>query len=361
MQGWNGQMLDRYIGFSVISSTLVALMILVSIDGFFAFIDQLDDIGKNNFHLSTGILFVILTLPRRIHELFPMATLLGSLLGLGALASGSELIVMRAVGFSIGRIATAALSAGFLLMLLITLLGEAVAPVGEQMATNMREEALNTQVASRDKDGFWARDGKNFINIRKILANGMLQDVYVYEFDGAHRMTSATFAKSASYVGGKWEMVEVKQSFISDSGVITQKVPAVSWDSLLNPKLLNVVVVEPERLSTRDLSKYIDYMAENRLDPRRYELAFWVRIVSPFSALVMLLLAMPFVFGPLRSVGAGQRILVGVLFGLGFSILNKAINHAGQVFQFSPFLSAALPTLVFLVLGVYFLRKQSSV
>jgi len=359
MMNLKPKIFDWYIAKTVIGSTLVALFLLVSIDGFFAFIDQLENVGKNQYHLSTGFLFVLLTLPRRIYELFPMAALLGSLLGLGSLASGSELVVMRAVGFSIGRIAVPVLGAGLLLMLLVTLNGEVLAPSGEKMALALREEALSSGASLNEDKGFWARDGKSFVNIRTVLASGLLKDMYVYEFDDKHRMTLATHAASASYESGKWLLQGVQQSFISDGGVIVQKVDSVSWDSSLDPNLMNVVAVEPERLSTLDLAKYIRYLDENKLDPRRYELAFWVRIVSPLSALVMLLLAMPFVFGPLRSVGAGQRILVGVMFGMGFSILNDAMNHAGQVFQLNPILSASLPTMLFLALGIYLLRKQS--
>lgn len=357
--GLNTKILDRYVAASVVLATVIALFILVSLDGFFAFIAEIDEIGNKQYDLSAAIVYVLLTLPRRAYEMFPMAMLLGSLVGLGSLSSNSELVVMRAVGISLARIVGSVLVTGAAIMVVMVLIGEVVAPASEKYAQSQREIARSNRITLQGSQGFWARDGQSFINIRTILGRTKLENIFIYEFDDHHQLKIATHAQSATFDGERWLLKDIKQSYISENGVFINHDANAAWDSLLDPSLLNVVVVKPENLSTLDLARYVYYMRENNLDANRYELAFWVRIAAPLSSLVMLLLSVPFVFGPLRSVGAGQRILVGVLIGVGFTLFNRMLNHMGQVYSFSPFWSAMLPTLLFLSIGVWSTRRVS--
>lgn len=350
------RILDRYIGATVVGSSLMTLLVLTSLSGFFSFLGQLEDLG-GNFGLWQAVEYVLFSLPRRAYEVFPTSVLLGSLLGLGALASHSELVVMRASGLSIRQITWAVIKSGILLMLAAIFLGEVLGPPGEQYAQTMRADTQSKSIHLQGDYGFWARDGSRFVHIRKVLPGTRLEDISIYEYNDQRELQSVTRAASAHYEENQWLLTDIQQSHISAHGVTTTRIDNIWWKSLLKPEVLDVLTVKPENLSAVALYQYVEYLRDNNLDSRRYELAFWVKLVTPFSALVMLLVAMPFVFGPLRSTGAGQRILVGVLMGMGFFLLNQGLNQMGLVYGFNPALSAILPSILFAILGFVGLKK----
>ena len=350
------KILDRYIAATVISSSLMTLLVLASLAAFFSFLGQLSDLSET-FGIWQAAEYVILSLPRRAYEVFPTSVLLGSLLGLGALASNSELVVMRASGLSVRRITLSVIKAGVILMLIAIFLGEVIGPPGEQQAQTRRAAAQSKSISLQGDHGFWARDGARFVHIRQVLPGTRLEDITIYEYNDHHELQSVTKADSARYEHDKWLLTDISQSTISTKGVTTQKIENTYWDSLLNPEVLDVLPVQPENLSAISLNRYVKHLQDNNLDSRRYELAFWIKLVTPLSVLVMLLVAMPFIFGPLRSSGTGQRILIGVLVGMGFFLLNQALNQIGLVYGFNPFLSAILPSIIFTVIGMLALKR----
>lgn len=350
------KILDRYIATTVIGSSLMTLLVLASLAAFFSFLGQMSDLS-DTFGVWQAAEYVILTLPRRAYELFPTSVLLGSLLGLGALASNSELIVMRAAGLSVRRIAWSVIKSGVLLMLVAILLGEVIGPPAEQYAQTMRAAAQSRSISLQGEYGFWARDGSRFVHIRKVLPGTRLEDISIYEYNDNHELQSVTIANSARYENNKWLLTDIRQSKISVTGVSTRTLENTYWESLLKPEVLDVLPVQPENLSARSLHQYVEHLQNNNLDSRRYELAFWIKVVTPLSALVMLIVAMPFVFGPLRSTGTGLRILTGVLVGMGFFLLNQGLNQVGLVYGFNPILSATMPSILFAIIGVIALKR----
>ncbi len=351
------KILNRYLARTVVLNTLLALTVLVVLLTFFAFIDDLGDIGKGHYGLPQALQFALLRVPQRIYELLPVSALLGSLLGLGALASNNELVAMRTAGVSIAWIVVAAMKTGLLLMVVAIFLGEVVAPPSEQLAQGLRAAATKSQISFTSGSGYWARYGRNFINIREILPGSHLNDLFIYELDENRRLRVATHARSALYRDGQWFLQDVAQSIIAAKGVEVRRKDQSTWRSLLKPDMLRVVTLKPEDLSARGLRQYIAYLEHSGLDSRRYQLAFWGKIVQPLDLLVMLFLSIPFVFGPLRSVTLGQRILVGALVGIAFSVLSKAFSHMGLVYGLDPLFSIALPSLLFLGMGVYAVRR----
>lgn len=348
---------DRYLARTVLMGTLLALLVLAALDSFFAFVAEIGDIGQGNYGVLQAAQFIVLTLPGRLHELFPMAALIGCLMGLGTLASYNELVAMRAAGMSIARLVRAVAQAGLVLLVLAALVGEYVAPASEQLAQTQRGLAMTGQIVMKSGNGFWARDGRRFVNIRQILPQSHLAGISIYEFNDHNQLVSSTYAAMASYQDKHWVLEDIEQSFIGADRVTTQHSAQTVWPSLLTPKLLTVVKVRPEDLSARDLYKYIDYLRHNQLDTQRFEHAFWARLIEPLAGMVMLILGVPFAMGNLRKVGAGQRMLVGVLIGLAFYLINQTTGQVGQVFGFNPLLSAALPSLLFLTVGLVMLRR----
>lgn len=353
--------IDRYIGQTVFASTLIVLLILVGLFTFFAFIDEVDDIGKQEYGTLEAILYVSLEIPRTIYELFPAAALLGSLLALGLLANHSELTVLRAAGISTLRISGSVLSVGLLLLLLIMLIGETLAPLSGEYGKTMRAAAQSEheqqQIAFSSRYGFWARDGQDFVNIRTIFPDGRFGHITLYEFDTHHQLTSLTRAKTALYLDGEWLFEQVEKTLFTPQQITHHYLEQTTWQALLSPELVKIVVIRPDRLSTWGLYRYIDYLSQNGQRTAQYELAFWNRLSYPLISITMILLAIPFVFGQLRSVAIGQRILVGALLGIGFYMLNQTVGNIGLVYDLSPIFSALIPPILFFGLAIFLLKR----
>ncbi len=350
-------LIDRYIGRNVLSAILLALVVLVTLIAFVTLLDEAGDAGRGDYGMGDVFLYVLLLLPRFAYELFPVAVLLGSLIGLGGLASHSELVAMRAAGVSLSHIVLAVMKAGVLAMLVVILIGELVAPVSEQYAEQLRSSRIAQNVTSQTPYGFWARDGDAFINIRYVLSSAHLKDIYIYEFSSDYALQSATHAAEAEYQGSHWLLKELRKSLFTPEGVTTERRASANWSSMLNPDILDVVVTRPSVLPAWGLYQYIRYLRDNGLDARSYEVVFWGKIVSPLVILVMVFLSVPFVFGSLRSVGVGQRIFVGALLGIGFLLLSKAFGNLAVVYQLDPLFAASFPGLLFLGVAFWFVRR----
>ena len=350
-------LLDRYIGRVVAGATLMVLLVLMALFSFTAFVTELGDVGKGSYGLWQAGQYVILSLPRLAYQLFPSVALIGSMIGLGILASNSELTVMRAAGVSLQRMTAAVMKTALVFMVATIALGELVAPPAERYAQAMRSTALSDQAALRAGDSFWARDGNDFIHVGAVFNGGLVSDVTIYQMDVEHRLRSVTRAGQASYQQGRWLLSDVRRSVITRGGVHTRDLGNTTWDSLLSPQLLDVVAVEPEFLSIGGLYRYVQYLRSNNLNATRYAQAFWKKIVSPLSTGVMVFLAIPFIFGPLRTVAIGQRIVVGTLVGISFYVINQIVSYMGMVYQLNAFFASWTPTLAFLGVAVYMLRR----
>lgn len=351
------RVLDRYIGRSVIFGTVVALLVLLTLLSFLTLMEELQDVGKGRYDVGDAFQFMLLVVPRYAYEVFPMSALLGTLIGLGGLASHSELIAMRAAGVSYSRIVLSVLKTGVLMMLVAAVIGELVAPFSEQHAQHMRTERQSGQVTLKTQYGFWARDGEAFVNIRKILPGAQLADIYIYEFGPDRRLRQSTHAATARYQDDHWQLEGIRQSRFGEAGVETFKLQQATWDSLLNPDLLSAVVVNPRMLPIWGLYNYIQFMRANGQEVLSYEVAFWAKVVTPLVTLIMLFLATPFVFGSLRRVGVGQRLFVGALMGSGFFLLNRAFSYMAVVYDLNPLFAAAFPGLAFLALAFWFSHR----
>ncbi len=353
--------IDKYIGITVLAGILIVLLVLVGLFTFFAFIDEVDDIGKQRYGLWEAIQYVSLEIPRYIYDLFPTAALLGSLLGLGALANHNELTVMRAAGISILRIALSGLKISLGLTVIAMLIGETLAPLSGQYAHNMRSTAQSEhehqQMVFSSRYGFWAHDGNDFINIRTIYPDGGFGIISLYEFDDNQHLHALTYARKAYYQNGQWLLKNVEKNNIDVNRVTRQHLETTTWDAILKPELVKIVVIRPQQLSSLGLFKYIDYLKQNGHRTTQYELAFWTRLSYPLISVTMTLLAIPFVFGSLRTVSVGQRILVGALLGVGFHMLNQATGNIGLVYGIHPALSALLPPIAFLVFAIFMMRR----
>lgn len=351
--------LDRYISRQILHGIFLVLLILVGLFTLFTLIDEISEIGKSRYGLWQAVQYSVLSIPRQIYDLFPTALLLGSLLSLGTLANNSELTVMRAAGVSILRIVISVLRVGIILILAVMLLGETFAPYTDDLAKELRLNAQSEnqqQRHFRGRYGFWARDGQNFINIRSMLTDNTFGDISLYEFE-AHRLTAIIHAKTAQYQDTHWTLQQVEKIQIEPHQVIRHTLPTLTWQAVLNPELVKIVILRPDKLSGLDLYRYINYLQQNNQRSVEYELAFWRRLSYPLTGATMIFLAVPFVFGSLRSVAIGQRILIGALLGVGFYMINQIMGNVGLVYEFNPLISALFPPILCLSVAMILMRR----
>nr|VFJ73310.1 MAG: lipopolysaccharide export system permease protein [Candidatus Kentron sp. FW] len=349
--------LDRYIGAYVVLGSLLVLAVLVALFSVIDFVDDLDNVGRNHYTLLRAMEHMVLTMPRLAFSTIPIAALIGTLMALGTLASSAELTVVRASGVSLARLSFSVMKVGAILVLFTLVLGELVVPVTERLAEERRSAALSEQVSIRTTYGFWIRDKRSFINIREVFPDDRVGDIYIYEFDDARRLRFSTYAKSGYHQDGKWTLEDVLQSELTADGITHRNVPEAQWESLFVPEVVDAVKLKPEGLSILDLYQHIQYLRSNGLNSIAYEFAIWGKLIYPIATGVMIFIAIPMVLGWLRSVGIGQRIVVGILFGVAFHIIQQAIIHVGLVFEMSPFLSVSVPVVIFLGFGLWMMKR----
>jgi len=368
--------LDRYIGKAILTTSLLVLLTLVALAGIFGFISELDDVGKGNYSVANALQYIFLTLPSKAYLLFAPAVLLGSLLGLGSLATNSELTVMRAAGISNGRIIRAVLITGVGLMLLIALLGETIMPKAEQIAEEIRLTALEERLSVKGRNGLWLKSGTRYVNISTVMPDFTLLGVHIHEFDGVELVRAIRAARAIkqteSESANDWLLQEIELTDFEDGEVSIKRIEAQNWSEFTTatdgnrnvPNLISVDVLKSlkgssESLSARNLYDQLQYLKENQLDSRNVELAFWTKITSPLATIVMLMLSLPFVFSSQRSGGAGQKIFVGIMLGIVYVLVNKLLTQLALANGFSPLVSAALPLVCFLVVAILGIQRSA--
>ena len=354
------RILDAYIGRVITSTTFITLMVFVSVSGIIKFVEQMGDVGRGNYELAHAALYVLYAVPRDIEIFFPMAALIGGLIGIGMLASNSELVVMQAAGLSKLTIVKSAMKTAVLLILVSMAVGEWLAPAGEASARELRAQAISGGSLISAKNGVWAKDGDYFVHITEVEDQGTLNKVQVYRFDESLKLESWLAADSATFVDGAWQLKNVKDTKVTEYAVIEEKFDTKVWQSSLTPEKLGVVTVKPESLSVQGLVSYLEYLSQNEQDQSRYLLAFWRKLVQPLTVAVMLLVALSFIFGPLRSVSMGARIMMGVLTGLLFHITNQVFGSLSLVYQLPPVIGAVMPSILFVTVALFLMKRKPS-
>lgn len=352
--------LDRYIARSVLVTSLLSLAVLSGLSSLIRFVEQLKSVGRGSYTVAEAGLFVLYSLPRDIEVFFPMAALLGGLIGMGMLASNSELVVMLAAGRSRLNIVGSVMKAAVIMMLAVMAMGEWVAPELESHGRELRARAISGGSLISAQQGIWARDGMNFVNIGEVEDTGRLRDLTVYQFDQSNELNSILHAQSAVYSAERWRLSAVTRTDYGFDRIIQDQQDTYLWQSSLTPDKLGVVTVKPESLSIRGLLDYLDYLEINRQAAERYELALWRKLLAPVTVAVMLLVALSFIFGPLRSTTMGARILLGVITGFGFHVSNEIFGPMAQVYQLPPVLGALLPSLLFASWALWMMGRRGS-
>ena len=350
--------LDRYISATILSAIMMVLVVVLALDAIASVIDQSEDI-KNNYTYSEVLIFVALTLPGRLYDYLPFASLVGCLAGLGSLANNSELVVMRAAGISIRRLVWSVMKPAMIVMLAGVLLGEYIAPASEKMAVSRQSIMLHGGEKTISSRGLWNREGQQYMHFNAVEPGGVLHGVTIYKFNQEGVLNSAMFARRGTYVEkGVWLLEEVAETLIVlDEGSSLRKYETLRWKTKLSPELLNYVMLDSDDLSIRGLWDYAHYLGEQGLNNSEYWLSFWKKTLNPLATASLVLIAISFVFGPLREVTMGQRIFSGVMIGIIFQTSQDMLGPASMVFGFAPIYAALGPILLCLALGIYLLSR----
>ncbi|MSP27882.1 MAG: LPS export ABC transporter permease LptG [Methylococcales bacterium] len=350
--------LTGYIVREILKGSFIALILLLTLFNLFTFSDELSDLGKGGYGLKQIFYYLALTSPTVFYELMPASALLGSLFILGAMGNNHEIIAMRAAGLSVFGIIKAVLLAGIVLVTISIIVGEFVAPDAQKEAQVIKATIDGKKVMLNDLYGLWLREDKRFINVRQIQDNGDLADISIYDTDEQQHLYQATHADLAIFLGHQqWWLKNIKRSLISTEQIQSSTEEEQLLQSNISPDLLKLAVVNPNNLSLIDLAKYVDFLKTNHQKSQQFELAFWGRIVNPLVVFIMLLVSAPFVIGIKRGISAGGRMLIGVVIGMGFNIIDKIVGHLGLIYDLNPPLIAFLPSLTILALSVYAIRR----
>ena len=350
--------LDSYIARSVLLATLVVVLVIVGLDAIFSLVDELNQL-KGDYQFLDALLFMLMRLPRRIYEYLPMACLIGCLAGLGTLAAGSELTVMRAAGISVSRITLAVLKPMALLMVLNMAVAEYVVPPLERIAQASKAVAMGKgDTLSNKGKGYWHREGNTFMRFGAIETGGTLHGVTLFEFSDGRELHRILGAERAVYQAEQgWQLQDITEMTITAEETRQEHFDAMQWDVSLTPESLSVVMVQPRDMSVSALYSYTRYLMNQGLNADNYLLSFWRKVTQPLGTFALVILGISFIFGPLRSVTPGYRIFSGILVGLVYKYAEELLAPASIVFGFAPVWASIAPILICFVAGMVMLRR----
>jgi len=345
--------LRRYLATEILASTMLVFVALVLLFAFFDLVEQVKDLGRGGYTLRWIAAYVLLQVPDRVYALFPPAVLIGTLFALAQMVAGSEYTVMRTAGVSTTRFAVTLAGIGVALAAIAFVVGEFLAPPAEQLAQRIRSQAITGLVAQEFRSGLWIKDDKNFINVIEVLPDSSLRGVRIYEFDNSYRLRSISFAETGSYRSDRrWLLRDVIQTRFEEMKTQVSETREAEWQSVLDPGLLNVLLVKPEQMSAWSLYSFSQHLKENRQKALRYEIALWSKLSYPLAVVVMMVIALPFAQVQGRQTGIGAKIFAGIMLGLVFHFLNRLFSHLGLLNDWPPFMAALLPTAIFLSVAV---------
>jgi len=338
---------------TILASTMLVLMVLLGLATLFEFIGELDN-KMGDYGIPQALMYSVLRLPQLASQMLPMATLIGALLGLGGLASNSELVVMRSAGLSVGKLSGMVAITGVVIMVITALIGEYIGPPLDYFARTMRNEARFQQDGRNSGNPAWVKDGQVILHLERVNSDFEFGGIYMFRFNDDNSLRSIARAENSGIDDSdKWILENFRETRFQDDGVqvVESSREVQSFD--LSGDMLGITLVKPISLSVKGLLSYINYLKKNNLSSGRYETELWSRIATTVTVVIMPILALSFVFGSLRVSGSGGRIMIGVMIGLGYYLASEMVANSGQVYDLNPALVTWLPSLALLAVTVF--------
>ena len=375
------RVLRRYIGSTVLLAMLLVLLVIVMLIQIGLIIEQVGDI-RGSYDFAEVLRYVLWRTPDSIVQNIGIASLIGCLIGLGVLANGNELMVIRASGVSIMQIVWLVMRPVLLLIVAGMALAE-VSPYTERVAEANRDVALSAgrskhsapelvgteklekkireriqksalrmhfSEAAEAKKSLWNRDANEFVRFATVLPNGKVYGVTRFGFNDDQSLASIQFAQEGTYQDTGWLLEDVETTYL-DKTIRSEEQQSLYWSTKITPEMLIFVTTDPGSLTFRELGRYGKFLKDQQRDSRPYELEWWKKMIKPLEVFSLVMIAISFVFGPLRQVTMGQRVFSGVLVGVIFQTLQNMFSTSSLVFGFSPFVAVMLPIAVCASIG----------
>ena len=354
---------DRYIANTLLTYSIVVLLVWLSIYSFFNFLAELNTVGTANYTILEAFKYIVLQLPEVAYDQVSPVILLGCVLGMGHLATTGQLIILRASGISILKITWLTLKNAIIFLIFLTLIGELVAPTLTTYAENERSNALGQNSLSNSQDGFWIRDGDNFINVENNVDGSLFNGITVIELNKSNKIERVIESKSAIFDGQNINMDSTNIFSINSTNLFDDI--ALKERNLYKKRvafdqdLIDSLEKEPKDLTTLTIVKQIQFLTDNKLRAEVFEVELYKRLVKPITLVAMILLAMLFIFGSTRDATLGRKIFFGVAIGLSFELISRIGGALALSFDFSPLLSAFIPAMAIMIIATIALINKS--
>jgi lipopolysaccharide export system permease protein len=388
------KILDRYFFVNIAQAVSFVLVAFLALAAFMDLTGELPAVGKGGYMVQHALLYVLLLVPGNMYRVMPVAALIGTIYTMAQFAQSSEFTIMRASSMSTRMAAWILFKIGIVFVVVTFIFGELITPRTAPLAERVRLSAKGATLSAEFRSGMWTKDtiheggtkgrvtGSRFFNARRILPDGQLVDVRLYEFDNSMRMRALITAAGAVFGGNHtWTLRDVTETQFTNSrtlpapglplpngqairnsfgqdtaGVSTRKLATLDLESEITPKILSVSRSDPERMSANELAVYTRHLAENRQETERFKIAFWRKLIDPLSIFVLMALALPFAYLQVRAGGVSFKIFIGIMIGVSFLLINNLFSHIGMLSTWPAFMTAAAPSLLFLLLALIALR-----
>ena len=373
---------ERYLARQIYAAFGFILFALVTL---FLFFDILSELGsvKGQYTLPLALLHVLLKAPSRISEIIPIAGLIGSIYVFAMLASQSEFTILRIAGLDMRKGLTTLAKISLPLVIVTLMMSEWLGPYTESLSDQIRMKALGSSYSSQFKTGVWVKDrlrdedgsgpirpGVRYVNVGKIERDNEIKNIRMYEFDDAYRLLSIRSAVSGRFdQTGTWILDDVTETRFKETkqadplnpvySAQTFVHPIISLNSEVTPQILSVLLVSPEKMSIFSLGRFISHLRDNKQDAQRHSIAFWKKVIYPFTIFVMLALALPFAYLKVRAGSVGIKVFGGIMLGMSFQLFNSLFSNVGLLGSWPALLTALTPPLVYFILAMVGLRWVS--
>lgn len=348
--------LNLYILKRFLLGFLISLLVLVSIEIFFSFSSEMKYLNEGNYDFSIILKYIFLSIPRSIETMFPYSILIGALLSLGAMAADMEFVAMQSAGISVRKILIIVLLQTFFISTFFYFIVDSVVPKFSSEAELLRNTALKKQ-SYYNKNGTWFKNKDSFIKISEIYPDNTIKGISVYTYNN-NQLSSVNYIQSATFIKGKWSLQEIIKINLNEEPISKERISNIQSDELIDIKLIDIKTDKPYSLTLKDVIRNIEYLERNNLDASIQEKIFWDKILKPIATVLMLFLAMPYIFGRMRSTNTSKRIVIGLFIGIIFFIISSILPNLGLIIGIHPLISAILPLVVFAILGQYIFRHQ---
>lgn len=349
------RIIRRFLFGQILSASAMVCAAFLLLFGFFDLVDELGSL-KTGYGISQALAYVLALMPDHLYDLLPIGVLIGCVLVLSRLALNSEFTIMRTSGLGPVRMLATLLGIGALFTVLTMSLGDYIAPASNRLADRIKGE----QRAS----GAWLRDkqdaGQFFVRVSALSsANQQVEEVTLLQFDKQGHLQTRIDAHKGQIQQGVWDLQQVRiryypafipaqqEQSLDVEGIRFENLQRYQWPSHLSAEMVKTAMVSPGSMATLDLYRYTEHLKANQQNPAKYEIALWRKVLYPLSCLVMVMLALPFAYLHHRNGTAAGYVFAGVMIGIGFYLFNNVANHIGDLRGWTPWLAAALPSMVF--------------